>query len=177
MMKRIRYAFVLCVLLLPGSGVARSLIGITTWPSFRFGNDIGRLDWYVDIRWAATSAWGRHGDSTVHVSWLDFEPSIGCNIAVYDSMFTAYLGGALGTLLDFQNNAYSDKVNIRLLLGGGIEWPLHPKLSILGEYLLGLAMTWYPETSASGVSYYYTFSLGLHSRPSIQLRYYIGPGR
>jgi len=170
-MGRTARTLVLLLLLLQSIACARSLVGITTWPSFRLGNDVGRFDWYFDLRWSSLSVWGELADSSLQVTWLDFEPSVGGNYALYDSLFTAYIGGALGTLLQFENNAYSDQVNITLMLGGGLEWPLTEKLSLVSEYLLSGSLTFYPDGSI------YDVSFGLHNRPSVQLRYYIGPGR
>ncbi len=172
----VRWARAVLVLtfLLCSAAAGRSLVAITTWPSFRLGNDIGRFDWYFDVRWAGVSYWGEYGDSTFQQTYLDFEPSVGCNVALYDSLFTAYVGGALGSLLEFEDGAYSDRVNITLLLGGGIEWPLTAKLSIIGEYMLACGLTFFPETSSQ---LQYNTGLNLYSRPSLQLRYYIGPTR
>jgi hypothetical protein len=170
----------LSVLLCQSWAAGRSLIAVTTWPSFRIGNDIGRFDWYFDIRWAGVSYWGTtQGDSVIDFqdTYLNFEPSLGCNYALYDSTFSAYIGAGLGTLLQFTNSAYSDDINIQLSLGGGIEWAFSPKLSIIGEYLLGFQLTLLPETTVYGATNIYHTSLSVYNKPSLQLRYYIGPDR
>jgi hypothetical protein len=163
-------ALVFCALLLQQSVSARSLVAVTSWPSFRLGNDLGRFDWYVDLRWSSFAAWGHMGDTTIHDNSFSLEPLAGCNVAVYDSLFTVYVGGGVGTRFEFQNSAYADRMNVLAILGGGIEWSFNSKLSLLGEYMLGATFTFYPDDS------YYDYSHGFYNRPSLQLRYYIGPG-
>jgi len=158
--------------LLAAGAHARSFIGVTSRPSFRFGNDLGKFEWFADVQWKSEALHGTIMDSSVHSNELDFEPSVGCNVQVYDSLFTAYLGGALGTVLSFFSGEFSDVIHITACLGGGIEWRLMPKLSILGEYMLSMYFIAYPDKPDS---WWADVGYGFTNKPSIQLRYYIGP--
>jgi hypothetical protein len=165
-------AAVLAVLLLCGAAWGRSFVGVTTLPSFRFGNDLGRFDWYFDVHWNSW-VYSRDLNDTIHVSDKDltFSPSAGCNFAVYDSTLTAYVGGMLGTDLRFEDGTLTDEIAVNVGLGGGLEVRLRDKVSLLAEYMLGFWISFYPDIAGltNRVSY------GFHNRPSIQVRYYIGP--
>ncbi len=167
-------AFALILLLCSAAVSARSFVGITTWPSFRLGNDLGRFEWYLDIAWHS-SVWSADpaGTDTLHYSskYLEFSPSLGCNVALYDSVFTAYVAVLLGTDLRFENGVYADVVDLDLGVGGGLEWRLGDKVGLIGEYLLEFWLTVRPDSH----EYVNEYSYGFLSRPSVQLRYYIGP--
>lgn len=153
---------------------ARSFVGITTWPSFRLGNDLGRFDWYLDIAWRS-SVWSADSANvdTLHFSskYLEFSPSLGCNITLYDSVFTVYVAAVLGTDLRFYNSVYADVVDLDFAAGGGLEWRLGDKVGLIGEYLIGFWLTVRPDSP----DYTNEYAYGFLSRPSVQLRYYIGP--
>ncbi|MBD3241123.1 MAG: hypothetical protein GF331_11100 [Chitinivibrionales bacterium] len=169
---RTRPQFLLLLLLLcslPVSG--RSFVGITTWPSFRLGNDLGRFEWFLDIAWHS-SVWSAEKD-TLHLSskYLEFSPSLGCNVTLYDSVFSVYVGAVVGSDFRFYNGTYSDITDLDFAAGGGLEWRLGDKVGLVGEYLLEFWVAIYPESHGYTDEYQY----GFRNRPSVQLRYYIGP--
>ena len=162
-----------------GTAHARSYVGVTTFPSFRLGNDLGRFDWYFDLQWNSwVNTWTEEYDTTVReVSYkeLTFSPSLGCNVALYDSVITAYVGGFLGTDLRFQQGVFTDEIVVKIALGGGMELRLRDKVSLVGEYLIGFYITFLPDLDADRIQYTDHRHYGFHNRPSLQLRYYIGP--
>lgn len=150
---------------------SRSFVGVTSWPSFRLGTDLGRFEWYVDLQWYSWASQWDERDSSYKSADLTLSPSVGGNVTLYDSLLVAYVGGLLGTDLRFYNGEYSDEVDINVALGGGVEWRFHDKVSLVAEYLLGFSMTFYPDIG-DRTNF---FGYGFHNLPSVQFRYYIGP--
>ncbi len=157
-----------------------SFVGVTTWPSFRLGNDLGRFDWYLDLNWSSYTERETRDGRELAGSELIFEPALGCNVTVFDTTVNAYVGGMIGTWLRFENAEYSGGTNLDIGLGGGLEVPLlNGKISILGEYLLGFWISFLPDNIPTernpGPLLEDQVRYGFHHIPSIQFRYYIGP--
>lgn len=161
----------LVLLLAWASASARSFVGVTSWPSFRFGSDLGRFEWFADVQWDSWLGTGTYGGRWVNNNELWFGPSLGCNVQLYDSTFKAYVGGTLGADFIFVNGEYTDVYQFNVHLGGGLEFVLSPKLSLLAEYMFGIGLAIFPESP----SYVYDQQWRFYPRPSVQLRYYIGP--
>lgn len=172
-MRIARLAF-LALALLAGASSAKSFVSVTSWPSFRLGNDLGRFDWYLDVQWWSFQGHDIDVGADSSGNEFFFEPTIGCNVQVYDSLFKVYLGGFLGTWLDFVDGEYSDLVNISVGIGGGIEVALTRKISVIGEYMFNV---WFSVMPDNRGYYFYDYTNGFTNRPSVQLRYYIGPAQ
>jgi hypothetical protein len=179
--QKIQSRVLLAILCLACAGQARSFIGVTTWPSFRLGNDLGRFDWHFDLGWSMTSERQTRNNTALEGSSLTFEPALGCNVALRDTGFTAYVGGMVGTWLRFDNGEYSDETNVRFALGGGLEIPLlDGKVCIVGEYLLGFWASLLPdqiptETRPNIDRIEDHVRYGFSHIPSLQVRYFVGP--